>query len=169
MTYKPFRAAEATLPVELELPKDLTAGTYQLVISDADRFLQDEQATKPFRFTAQRAGEIFEVLKDVTAIRHDALYVRLVRQPDGVAVGHTALPQLPGSRRQILLGVGPERHHAVRQLDGEGDPDRPGDRGVGGVRDHDRDQGPHRAGAAAGPTSRPAAPGKARRPSPRAS
>ena len=42
VTYKPFRASEDTLPVELEVPKNLPQGVYQLVISDADRFLQDE-------------------------------------------------------------------------------------------------------------------------------
>ena len=35
VTYKPFRAAETIMPVELDLPKDLPQGTYQLVISDA--------------------------------------------------------------------------------------------------------------------------------------
>ena len=63
-------------------------------------------ATQPFRFTAERVTDIFDALKDMTAIRHDALYLRLIRQPDGVAVGRTALPCLPGSRRQILLSAG---------------------------------------------------------------
>jgi len=106
VTYKPFRAPEDTLPVELEVPKNLPQGVYQLVISDADRFLQDEVSTEPFKFTAERVSDIFDALKDMTAIRHDALYLRLIRQPDGVAVGRTALALLPGSRRQILLGAG---------------------------------------------------------------
>jgi hypothetical protein len=42
----------------------------------------------------------------VVSLRHDALYVRLLRQPDGVAVGRVAMPRLPSSRRQILLGSG---------------------------------------------------------------
>ena len=68
--------------------------------------MQDEQTTEPFRFTAEKAADVFDVLKDMAGIRHNALYVRLIRQPDGVAIGRTAMPQLPASRRQILLGGG---------------------------------------------------------------
>jgi hypothetical protein len=106
VTYKPFRAPEATMPVELELPKDLPEAQYQLVFSDWTRYATDEQQSKPFRFTAEKVDEVFDVLKDVASIKHNALYVRLVRQQDGVAIGRTAMPQLPSSRRQILMGAG---------------------------------------------------------------
>jgi hypothetical protein len=106
VTYKPFREPEGILPVEMELPRDLPQGTYQLVISDAQRYFQDTQQTEPFRFTADSIGDVFGVLKDVAAIRQNAVYLRLIRQPDGVAVGRVALPELPSSRRQILLGAG---------------------------------------------------------------
>ena len=75
------------LPVEMELPRDLPQGTYQLVISDAQRYFQDTQQSEPFRFTAENIKDVFGVLKDVAAIRQNAVYLRLLRQPDGVAVG----------------------------------------------------------------------------------
>lgn len=106
VTCKPFRSTEAIMPVELELPKDLPEGPYQLVFSDWTRYAADEQASRPFRFAAEKVGDVFDVLKDVSSIKHNALYVRLVRQPDGVAIGRTAMPQLPSSRRQILMGAG---------------------------------------------------------------
>ena len=106
VTYKPFREPEGILPVDLELPRDLSQGTYQLIISDAQRYFQDEQQTEPFRFTADDVNDVFGVLKDVAAIRENAVYLRLQRQADGVAVGRVALQQLPSSRRQILLGAG---------------------------------------------------------------
>jgi hypothetical protein len=106
VTYKPFHSAEAVLPVELELPTDLPEGPYQLVLSDWTRYATDEQTSKPFRYTAEKIGDVFDVLKDMTAIKHNALYARLVRQPDGVAIGRTAMPRLPSSRRQILVGAG---------------------------------------------------------------
>jgi hypothetical protein len=106
VTYKPFREVEGILPVEMELPRDLPQGVYQLTISDAQRYFQDTQAAEPFRFTADNIKDVFGVLKDVSAIRQNAVYLRLMRQPDGVAVGRIAMPNLPSSRRQILLGAG---------------------------------------------------------------
>lgn len=106
VSYQLFRGAEGMLPIELELPRDLPQGAYQLVISDAERFVQDEQQSKPFQFTAENIKDVFSVLRDVTRIRENAIYVRLLRHPDGVAIGHTAMPRLPSSRRQILLGSG---------------------------------------------------------------
>ena len=106
VTYRPFRGDERVMPVRLTLPNDLPDGTYGLTVSDADKYLADERAAEPFRFTAETAGQVFDVLRDVSAVRHDAVYLRLLRQPDGVAVGHVAMAKLPGSRRQILIGSG---------------------------------------------------------------
>jgi hypothetical protein len=106
VTYRPFRAAEAIMPVEFELPRDLPAGTYQLTISDWEKFFNDERQSKPFMFSAESIDELFSVVNEVIGIKHNALYIRLLRQPDGVAVGRTALPRLPSSRREMLLGAG---------------------------------------------------------------
>jgi hypothetical protein len=104
--YRPFRAGESTMPVSFELPRDLPEGQYQLTISDWMQYLTEEQAAKPFRFTAESIDEVFDVMRDLASVRHDALYVRLNRQPDGVAVGRTAMPNLPSSRREVLIGAG---------------------------------------------------------------
>ncbi|HZL37336.1 MAG TPA: hypothetical protein VFC78_18605 [Tepidisphaeraceae bacterium] len=106
VNYQTFRGPDAILPIDLELPRDLPHGTYQLIVSDAERFFQDEVQSKHFQFTAESIRDVFSVLKDVAAIRENAIYVRLLRRPDGVAIGHTALPRLPSSRRQILLESG---------------------------------------------------------------
>jgi len=104
--YRPFRGAEAVLPAEFELPHDLPDGQYEFSVADWRQYMSDEQTARPFRFTAQSAAEVFEVLRDFTATRRDAIYLRLVRQPDGVAIGRTAMPRLPSSRRQVMMGAG---------------------------------------------------------------
>ncbi len=106
ISYLPFHAMEAILPVDMQLPRDLPDGDYQFIVSDWTRYLEDERAANPFEFTATKIGELFTVIRDVTGIRHDSVYLRLVRQADGVAVGHTAMPRLPSSRRQVLLDSG---------------------------------------------------------------
>jgi hypothetical protein len=106
VTYRPFRGPEAILPIELELPSDLGDGTYQLAVGGWERFVTDEQLAQPFRFTAESSAQVFAVLRDVMSMRHNALYVRLLRQPDGVAVGRVAMARLPSSRRQVLLSSG---------------------------------------------------------------
>jgi hypothetical protein len=106
LTLQPFRRAQTTVPVSIPLPKDLPDGTYQLTLSDWQKYMQDEQAAEPFKFTAETIDQVFAVIQDTADVRHDALYVRLLRTPDGVAIGHTAMPKLPSSKRQILIGSG---------------------------------------------------------------
>jgi hypothetical protein len=106
VSYLPFHADEAILPVEFDLPRDLPDGQYQLIVSDWARYLEDERTANPFKFNAQTIDELFAVLGDVEAIRHDSVFLRLVRQADGIAVGHTEMPHLPSSQRQVLLDSG---------------------------------------------------------------
>ncbi len=106
VTYRPFREVERLLPIDFELPRDVADGTYQLVVSDWTQFLADETAAKPFRFTAESVDEVFEVMNELNAYRHDAVYVRMVREGDGVAIGRTAMPNLSSSRREVLIGAG---------------------------------------------------------------
>src|SRR5204862_6065700 len=51
-------------------------------------------------------GDVFGVLRDITGFRHDAVYMRLIRQADGIAIGRTAMRALPSSRREVFLGAG---------------------------------------------------------------
>jgi len=106
VSYRPFRGAEAVLPMEFTLPRDLPDGAYDFAVLDWQTYLTEEQTSRPFRFTAESADEVFAVLRDITGVRRDALYMRLLRQPDGVAIGRTAMPRLPSSRRRVLIGAG---------------------------------------------------------------
>jgi hypothetical protein len=106
VTYRPFRGDETVLPMDFEIPRDLPDGNYQLTVTDWDTYLEQERLAEPFRFTAESTEEVFAVLKDLFSVKHNALYLRLMRQADGVAIGRTAMPRLPSSRRQVLLGAG---------------------------------------------------------------
>ena len=104
--YRPFRSEEVFLPLEFELPASLADGVYDFGVTDWQQHLATEEATKPFRFTAQSGREVFEVLREMLGGRHDALYLRLMKQGDGVAIGRTAMGALPSSRRKVMMGAG---------------------------------------------------------------
>jgi hypothetical protein len=104
--YRTWRGGEGTLPIQCSLPRDLPDGPYQLVVSGWERYFADELDAEPFRFSAENINEMFDVLAEYEGVRHNALYVRLVRQEDGVAVGRQAMPRLPYSMRQALLESG---------------------------------------------------------------
>jgi hypothetical protein len=106
ISYQPFHAEVTTMETSIELPHDLPNGPYQFIVSDWTKYLEDEKTADPFKFDASSIGDLFAVIKDVVGIRHDAVYLRLVRQPDGIAVGRTAMPRLPSSQRQVLLDTG---------------------------------------------------------------
>jgi len=106
VTYRPYLQSEATMPIEIPLPADLPDGQYQLTVGDWMRYVNDERTLSPFRFSAENVDEMFAVLRDFASIKRSALYVRLLRQSDGVAVGRTAMPKLPSSRRTVLMGAG---------------------------------------------------------------
>lgn len=104
--HRPFRGAETILPVEMQLPRELPDGEYHLSVNDWRSYLNEEQMSKPFRFVAEDVDEVFDVISDVMGVQQEAIYIRLLREADGVAVGRTAMPHLPSSRRQIILSAG---------------------------------------------------------------
>jgi hypothetical protein len=106
ISYQPFHAQEANFPIDFKLPHDLPNGTYELSVADSDHYMDDERSVSPFEFTADNMDELFAVLKYVASIRNNAVYMRLVRSADGIAVGRTAMPFLPSNRRQVMLDSG---------------------------------------------------------------
>ena len=74
-------------------------------------------------------------------IRHDAMYLRLVRQADGVAVGHTAMPRSASEPAAGDAGFGAEQYHAVRDFHREDRAGRSGDERVGGIHNRVERQG----------------------------
>jgi len=102
INYQPFRAKPETFGLEMQLPRDLPNGQYQLSVGDWRHFLQEEQTAEPFRFNATNIDGVFKVMETLTSLKRNAVYLRLLRQADGIAVGRTALPRLPSSMRQVL-------------------------------------------------------------------
>ncbi len=105
---RPFRGIETTQELELPIPEDLADGLYQLVVSDVSRYVSDERTGEAYRFSASNLDEVFTATNELSALRGDAIYLRLIASgpQQGVAVGRTALPKLPPSQRRLLTSSG---------------------------------------------------------------
>jgi hypothetical protein len=106
ITYQPYRGPEAVLPVDMPLPPSIPDGSYAFSVNDEPHYLISEIMIEPFKFATHNIKDVFDAVTDVTAIRHDALYLRLTRSQDGVAMGRVAMQQVPSSMRQVMLDDG---------------------------------------------------------------
>jgi hypothetical protein len=105
-TLQPFHGIQTVLPFETQLPHNLPDGEYKLEVDGGGDYLSALLGSEPFLFDAETVPDIFEVMRTVASVKHDSLYVRLVRHDDGVAVGRVAMAKLPSSRRQVMLEAG---------------------------------------------------------------
>ena len=105
---RPFRGTESSKELDLPIPDDLEDGVYQLLVSDVSRYVSDEHTGNAYRFSASNLDEVFTATNELSALRGDAIYLRLTAaaSPQGVAVGRTALPKLPPSQRRLLAASG---------------------------------------------------------------
>ncbi len=99
---RPFHSAVETRRLHLKLPSDIEPGDHPLIVSDASRFLTDEQQARPDKFAADSLPELFDALHVQASAPNNAIYVRVASDPSGVAVGRLALPRLPASKVQLL-------------------------------------------------------------------
>jgi hypothetical protein len=104
--YREHRGGERTLVVAFPIPAGLAAGDYTLEVGDWQQHLLHVQQTQPFRFQSTSIDELFDVVRDYVAVRHDAVYVRLQQGAAAVAVGRVPMERLPSSRRQLLASGG---------------------------------------------------------------
>ncbi len=105
-TLRHFRGVETVQPIEIDIPRDLPDGSYDLTVSGKQRFVMDRAALEPFQSTATNIGDVFAILNQITQVRSNALYARLSLQPEGLAIGRASLPRLPASMRHVLANSG---------------------------------------------------------------
>lgn len=105
VTCRAYHQAPAARRIQVKVPTDMTPGEHSLVISEAARFLQDEQSSRPDKFAATSLKQVFQVVRNATAYPNNAIYARLLSDPAGLAVGHVALPKLPASRTDLLTNA----------------------------------------------------------------
>jgi hypothetical protein len=97
-----WRGEDTKQVFEFPLPKDLADGPCQLIVSDSQRSMMDEMRFAPAKFQSTDLSQVFATMQSLTAMRSDVLYIRLATPGQGLAVGRSALADLPGLKRDIL-------------------------------------------------------------------
>ncbi len=101
--YKPFRGEVQTHRSEIKLPADLPDGQYPVIVGGASSYQELLYRTQPHRMRITDIDGLFEAVSETASVNSDALFTMLVMDSkQGVAVGRTALEQLPGSRAAML-------------------------------------------------------------------
>lgn len=88
---------------QFSLPADLPDGAYDLIVGDASSHLAALKQEKPFLWRAENAAQMLSTLNLAGAVPENRLYLHLVLQADGMAIGRMELPELPSFRQKILI------------------------------------------------------------------
>ncbi len=98
----PYHKPAFDLRINLPIPADLPEGDYQVLVCDANSYLQNLVNSRPHLTHIASASELYAMVKKIIGLPSDAIYIVLQEKPDGVAIGQQELPNLPSSRRAII-------------------------------------------------------------------
>ncbi|MEM6332977.1 MAG: hypothetical protein AAF823_06525 [Planctomycetota bacterium] len=105
VTLQPAEGAAYSVRHAIEVPADAMSGEAEVFVSGLQGYLGLAQAFEPYRFAASDIDELVAAVEDVAGHPTDAVYVTTLLPGEGLAVGRTALPSLPSSRRAVLGGM----------------------------------------------------------------
>ncbi len=88
--------------IELEIPSDLAAGTYELTLSGSQDYEQFLVKAVPYRFVAQSLPGLVEALRRTLDIKRDKLYCYLTLPAGGMVLETAELPDLPATKMLVL-------------------------------------------------------------------
>jgi hypothetical protein len=108
---------------ELEIPRDLAPGKYELTICGHRDYEQFLLKAAGHRFVAQNLTALVEALNNSLRIDRDKLYCLLTLPPGGVTVETSELPDLPATRALVMqdtkraVRIRPYAHWLEKSLD----------------------------------------------------
>jgi len=96
------RAEKKKYRIELEVPRDLDPGKYELTVCGSRDYEQFLLKTVPYRYIGQTLPDLVDALRDTLAVQRGMLYCYLVLPPGGVTLEKAELPDLPATKTLIL-------------------------------------------------------------------
>jgi hypothetical protein len=102
LTTRRWKGEDQTHAFTVKLPANLPDGPITITIGDSQRFAADQMRFAPHQFQTQNIGDVFDMIRHVTADRTDQVYIRLSTAAEGVTVGRTRLAHLPESKKRLF-------------------------------------------------------------------
>ncbi|MHC4124189.1 MAG: SpoIVB peptidase S55 domain-containing protein [Planctomycetota bacterium] len=97
-----FLAGKKEYEFTFEIPRDLKAGDYKLVISGASGYIKFLRQSRPYKFVPENMATLVEAVRDVLNIPRDKLYCYLVLPSGGLVIERGQLPDLPATKALVL-------------------------------------------------------------------
>ncbi len=97
-----MRSRKKKYSFEIDIPKQLKPGKYDLIILGGYEYLGFLQKAARHRFFAEDIRTLAEVLNLVLSVRRDRLYCVLVLPKGGIALDRAELPDLPATKTLVL-------------------------------------------------------------------
>jgi len=91
--------------IEMEIPKDLKAGKYELTLCGSRGYEQFLLKTVPHKFIGQDLPDLVDALRDTLQVRRDRLYCYLVLPSSGIIINKAELPDLPATKMLVLQSL----------------------------------------------------------------
>jgi len=92
-----------TIEQHITVPEDAADGEAEVMVGGLTAFAYRHQLTEPYRYRTASIDDLTQVLAGLAQMPDNALYVSTIWSPgESLAIGRTALPDLPSSRRALL-------------------------------------------------------------------
>jgi hypothetical protein len=102
MSVHPFGKPAVDHRIELKIPDDTPDGDYQIIVSDANTYMQLWLGSRPHLVQTSSIDELHAMLARIQAVRSDAIYVTMLLPEEGLAIGQEELPGLPSSAKALI-------------------------------------------------------------------
>lgn len=113
---KPLREDMITRSIKIKIPQQTPEGDYPLIIGGPDVYAGLQAQSNPQLFSIRNMDQAFETLETVTKFPDTGLYAGLLIPNQGLAVGRSSMPNLPGSRAVVLMEPASEEVVPVPEL-----------------------------------------------------
>jgi len=91
--------------IEMEIPKDLKPGKYELTLCGSRDYEQFLLKTVPHKFIGRDLPDLVDALRDTLQVRRDRLYCYLVLPAGGIIIDKAELPDLPATKMLVLQSL----------------------------------------------------------------